>query len=119
MMVGVLHYDAGLGAPDSPVVVCSHGMQAALGIAWGMYVWELGRALRSRFIVNSGQVILVLLSTGSAVTAAAMLGAKGGGVDLAEAAAILTAAGSVLLCVTAVKLVQVVRAPQALPVRFD
>jgi hypothetical protein len=108
---GVMRYTPKISAPDGPFVACAHLVQAGLGLAWGAYVFELGRALRSKVLAGCGQLVLVLLTTGSIATAASMLSGTSS-IDLSRAGGMLTAAGSVLLCGSTVKLLGVVHAPQ-------
>jgi hypothetical protein len=112
--IGARQYHPGMGAPDGAGVISTHLVQAIMGVAWGVFLWELGRALRSNLLVSCGQLILVLLSIGSAGTAASMLSGTGA-VNLLQSGAMLTAAGSVLLCITVVKLIGIIRAPQPFP----
>lgn len=111
LAIGAGQYNPGIGAPDGAGVISTHLVQAVMGVAWGVFLWELGRALQSKLVVSCGQLIAALLSTGSAAAAASMLSGTGA-VNLSQTGALLTAAGGVLLCVTIVKLI---RAPQPFP----
>ena len=114
LAIGVRQYRPDIGAPDGAGVVATHLVQAGLGVAWGVFVLESGRALQSKLVAGSGQIIVVFLPAGSAGSAAWMLSSTGA-LHVSRTGAMLTAAGSLLLCATVVKLIGIIRAPQPFP----
>jgi hypothetical protein len=109
-------------ALDPAAVVWLHLIQMLVGLAWGVYLWQIGQTLRSRFVATSGSLLAVLLPLCSASIAVALLygwwSASQRAADVLVGCSSLSASGGLLMFVTVVILRRVVVAQRTLPARF-
>jgi hypothetical protein len=116
----LFHLDA--QALDPAAVVWLHLIQMLVGLAWGIYLWQIGEPLRSRFVATSGLLLAVLMPLCSAATAVALVyswwSTSSRGAALLGASSMLSASGGLLLFVTVVILRHVIHQQRALPARF-